>query len=234
MKTFRSNAISISVGLIAVVTGMTVPMGEVSAQGSKIGGGVPELSRQIEALQEAVMNQPTKSETTAQHDMIKANLADVETELARRMQEVKELVEVLEPGGAPPCGPGTEALRFVVNGLEVCDNTTGLYWEQSPSTSFFTWDSAKNVHCPNLDLGNGKVYRLPVIKELISLLDHSQSGPPLPIGHPFGNVGPSASYWSAQPSVDFLTEAWYVRFPTGLLLTASMALVDGPLAWCVR
>ena len=39
----------------------------------------------------------------------------------------------------PPCRPGTREQRFVVSkdGLSVCDNKTGLWWEQSPSTATF-------------------------------------------------------------------------------------------------
>ena len=163
----------------------------------------------------------TEAEMTLQHDMIKQDIADV-----------KALVEALEVGA--PCGAGTEGQRFVVSedGKEVCDNTTGLYWEQSPTTNTFNHANAL-THCSTLDLGNGQTYSLPEIKKLISLVDYSQFDPALPLGHPFSNIlSPSTSfnYWSATPSS--INSAWAVTFNRGQVLHPGTA--NNNQAWCAR
>ena len=57
----------------------------------------------------------------------------------------EKLDELLANGdGAPPCGAGTEGQRFVVYALEdeVCDNTTGLRWQQEPGSESVVGDGA--------------------------------------------------------------------------------------------
>jgi len=109
----------------------------------------------------------------------------------------------------PPCGPGTRDQRFVVKGEKVCDNTTGLWWQRTPgdptddicgNTDTCTWQEAIN-YCTNLELTGKhkkKQWRLPEVKELISLVDYGVEtpGPVLPPGNPFISVR-SDSYWSA-------------------------------------
>ena len=71
------------------------------------------------------------------------NLGIDHTGLDQKLDQVLAEISNLMVGA--PCGLGTEGERFVVNGPEVCDNTTGLYWEQSPSTSVFNWQGAKTI-----------------------------------------------------------------------------------------
>ncbi len=133
----------------------------------------------------------------------------------------------------PPCGPGTRHQRFNVSkdGNKVCDNKTGLWWEQSPSTSFFTWQQAID-HCANLTL-SGKTWRLPTIEEYQwdSLIDYSVPNQAAVLNAgPFSDVLPTG-YWSASANAGVSTRAWNVDFNNGIVFTSNKS--GGLGAWCV-
>ena len=68
----------------------------------------------------------------AQHEKLQDAIAD--------LQESVDALGQL----APPCGAGTAGQRFVVldDGEEVCDNTTGLFWQQQPDNSILSQANA--------------------------------------------------------------------------------------------
>ncbi len=85
--------------------------------------------------------------------------------LSEKLDEVLITLTDQPSGGALPCVAATSGNRFVVSpdGTEVCDNTTGLIWEQMPDSVLRPWQAAIDF-CPTLGTG----YRLPDVKELIS------------------------------------------------------------------
>ncbi len=105
----------------------------------------------------------------------------------------------------------------------VTDNLTGLIWLKDANCfGKKTWADALN-NCNTLSnglscgLSDGSVqgdWRLPNIKELLSLIDFGNSFPPLPSGHPFSNVQP-CPYWSGSSYASFPSFAWLVRMSTG-------------------
>ena len=125
--------------------------------------------------------------------------------------------------------------RFVVlnqfGGAAVLDKETGLVWEQSPSTSTFTWEAAQ-FRCNPLTTGNRLGWRIPTIQELASLVDPTQSNPTLPSGHPFSSVQ-SSPYWSATAFAGDTNGAWELNFLNGSMGLESK---DGfhNFVWCVR
>ena len=132
----------------------------------------------------------------------------------------------------PPCGAGTAGERFVLRdgGEEVCDNTTGLFWEQMPdSVGRFQQESID--YCSTLRAGS----RLPEIKELISLVDFNQVLPALPAGHPFDNIqfhfpAEEVRYFSATSRSE--AAAWFVNMASGEVVATGP---DNPFStWCVR
>jgi len=135
-----------------------------------------------------------------------------------------------DPGG--PCPANSSRFTCVMGGAAVRDNETGLVWEQSPSTSGFTWEGAQG-QCNQLGVGNRKGWRLPTIQELASLVDPTQSNPALPAGHPFSNVQSSFPfYWSATTLATQAILAWGVHFGSG---GVGDDVKTFPLfAWCVR
>ena len=155
--------------------------------------------------------------------------------LSEQLDQVMEAISELPAGGAPPCGAGTEGKRFVVFQErwphEVCDNTTGLFWEQEPSNALLQWDNAIAFCQDNV----GADYRLPVVKDLSGLVDYSQVNPSLPADNPFDNVR-LAAYWSATTFIDEDTDeeknAWTVQFDEGEVL--SFAKFVPLFTWCVH
>jgi len=129
--------------------------------------------------------------------------------------------------------------RFIVltnwGSAAVLDRETGLVWEQSPSTSAFTWGNGQAAfHCNNLSVGDRKGWKLPTIQELASLVDgdpHNTSSPRLPPGHPFSNVQ-SSFYWSASTNASFTGHAWGVDFGDGGVLNGYRT--SNFFVWCVR
>jgi hypothetical protein len=128
------------------------------------------------------------------------------------------------------------ATRFVVlsnwgNGNEaVLDRETGLVWEQSPSTTGELWLNASQ-HCVQLSKGGRKGWRLPTVQDLASLIDPTQTNPPLPSGHPF--TAQSSDYWSASSDAFNAAGAWVVSFINGDVYRVNKS-VGGYYAWCVR
>ena len=150
----------------------------------------------------------------------------------------------------PPCGPGSKDQRFVVSvdGASVCDNHTGLWWQQSPGSpgstesacdnqSDCTWSEAVD-YCTNLTL-SGKTWRLATVEELQwdSLVDYSVFTQAVALNTPngpFENVE-AESYWSATEGAFDTRDAWIVAFIRGTVTPADKDRLSGPkvLAWCV-
>jgi hypothetical protein len=76
-------------------------------------------------------------------------------------------------------GPARAALRFIANGDgTVTDTTTGLMWMQGVALAGGQWSSMLQV-CEDSTLANHDDWRLPNIKELLSIADLSHSSPAL-------------------------------------------------------
>jgi len=129
-------------------------------------------------------------------------------------------------------GAGRFKVLSQFNNEAVLDKETGLVWEQSPSTSTFTWFTAQ-IHCNQLTVGGRLGWRVPTIQELATLVDPNNPGgnPDLPPGHPFNNVQ-SSFYWSATTSANDTSVAWLVDFGGGGVSTVGKTGVK--FVWCVR
>jgi Protein of unknown function (DUF1566) len=116
--------------------------------------------------------------------------------------------------------------RFTDNGDgTVTDNLTGLVWLQDadcPSGAMgwqaaLDWVASLNssaVTCTNYAAMTYTDWRLPNIREVLSLVDFGAINPALPSGHPFVNVQ-SAFYWSSSSALNNLANAWTLNFSTG-------------------
>lgn len=115
--------------------------------------------------------------------------------------------------------------RFIDHGDEtVTDDLTGLMWTKNadapgplsciPTTQ--NWNNALTyIQCLNVAgyLGYND-WRLPNLKELLSLIDYSLDDRPVPPGHPFTSIQ-SASYWSSSTYAPNATKAWGVSMRYG-------------------
>jgi Protein of unknown function (DUF1566) len=94
----------------------------------------------------------------------------------------------------------------------VTDNKTGLTWQQSEGPEL-TWSDAKE-YCTDLDL-NGFGWRLPTVKELLTLVVYSKTNPSIDTSV---NGFPGTSvylFWSATPDASAPSNAWTVFFDIG-------------------
>ena len=108
----------------------------------------------------------------------------------------------------------------------VKDNLTGLIWLKN-ANCFGTqnWDQAladanglANGQCSLTDGSTALLWRLPNVRELLSLIDYSLSSPAIPSGTPFINVqsiAPNARYWSSNVVVNNTPNAWNIDFDIG-------------------
>ena len=92
-----------------------------------------------------------------------------------------------------------------------------------------SWQEAKK-RCEDLDFAGHKDWRLPTIKELISIIDYSKVNPAIdkeifPNTHTF-------PYWSSTEYANNPVPAWVVHFSTGLVFNTSKE--DTAYFRCVR
>ena len=129
--------------------------------------------------------------------------------------------------------------RFTDNGDgTVTDNLTGLIWLEL-ANCFGARDWAQALTdantlstglCGLIDGSQAGDWRLPNIKELLSLVDYSQSNPALPSGHPFVSVQ-STLNWSSTTAPS-RNRAWYVNLSDGLVISNLKAA--NAFVWPVR
>jgi len=93
----------------------------------------------------------------------------------------------------------------------VADMTTGLMWQQT-ETKATSWAKAL-AYCENLDLAGYNDWRLPNIRELLSLVDDSRNKPSIDKAN-FPGCRPDI-YWSSTTHSAYPGFAWYVSFNDG-------------------
>lgn len=118
--------------------------------------------------------------------------------------------------------------RYKIIGQTVHDVITTLHWQQQPAPAR-DWASAQ-TYCAQLQLEGGG-WRLPGVKELLSLADPSRFGPALdPTAFP--NNSSIGWSWTASKYARMPAELWVVRTSDG---AARHALPDDlNLVRCVR
>jgi hypothetical protein len=116
-------------------------------------------------------------------------------------------------------GIGWPTPRFTDHGNgTVTDNLTHLMWTKNANLSGGEVNSIQDAltYVNNMNAGVNENFghtdwRVPNMKQLFSLIDCSQYGPPLPSGHPFDNVVSGAStylYWTSTSYTGNLTHTW--------------------------
>jgi len=93
----------------------------------------------------------------------------------------------------------------------ITDTSTGLMWQQA--TISMTWEMAL-LYCKGLQYGGHMDWRLPTIKELISLVNFTNNNPSI-ISKYFPNTIINTDYWSSTTNTDNTDSAWGVSFIYG-------------------
>jgi len=121
--------------------------------------------------------------------------------------------------GELQAGVDWPAPRFTGNADgTVTDNLTGLVWlENADCFGDELWaealTDANTLASGSCGLTDGSVagdWRLPNIKELMSLVDYSQVNPILPPGHPFNPIQAFGWYWTSTTFLAQPETAWTV------------------------
>ena len=118
---------------------------------------------------------------------------------------------VVEP--ASPVATNSTLSRFEVQGDVVLDRRTGLMWSRQHIGARMSWADAKKA-AEGCSLGGHSDWRLPTIRELLSIVDYERHDPAIDT-----NVFQceSAWYWSSTPLASSPGDcAWFVSFGSGL------------------
>ena len=108
------------------------------------------------------------------------------------------------------------------------DHSTNLTWQQLPDSEARTWEQSLE-YCKNLTLDGGG-WRLPFLKELLTIVDPSQHFPAI-VRRAFSET-PSARFWTASKVVTSEDQAFQVDFAKGGVQYSS--ITDELFTRCVR
>lgn len=134
--------------------------------------------------------------------------------------------------------PARFAVLKAFDNAAILDVETGLVWERAPDTRDYLFKYARE-HCAQLVLGGRMGWRLPVLHELMSLVDLG-AVPTLPKGHPF-RLGDrpfdpyvSRNFWSG--TMDSFMFAKKVDLGDGSIVSANGQVPSNVAfrVWCVR
>jgi hypothetical protein len=119
---------------------------------------------------------------------------------------------------------GTDSTVDSMTNLEW--QTTGL--EDSPRI----WAEAI-AYCESLDHADKSDWRLPSIKELVTLIDEADATAPVVDTATFGETS-ATSFWSSTPGVPFSPDRVAFTLETGFGSTPTVKMTDVSAARCVR
>ena len=104
--------------------------------------------------------------------------------------------------------------RYVDNGDgTVTDTCTGLMWQNTAPPETYDWQQSL-MYCDDLVLGGHSDWRLPNVRELLSIQEYGQLVPSVdPI---FVESTFSDWYWSSSTAQDLPSLAWIVSFGVGI------------------
>jgi hypothetical protein len=107
-----------------------------------------------------------------------------------------------------------EKLRYTTTGGTVYDTKSHLTWQQTVSSTKYSWADA-NMYCAGLGASlGGTGWRLPTLDELKTIVDDSQVNPSID-STAFPSTPPSR-FWSSSSLADSPSDAWVVVFNVGL------------------
>jgi len=100
--------------------------------------------------------------------------------------------------------------NWIIDSHTIIDKRSGLMWQRETFPSALNWKDAL-AHCENLTLDNYSDWRLPNIKEILSIVDFAVTNPAIYSEFPTQ----SAFYWSSTSHTQNYYKAWGVEFDFG-------------------
>jgi hypothetical protein len=130
---------------------------------------------------------------------------------------------------AAPAGHYVVAAGNGTGNGTVYDTKSKLTWQQTVSSTRYSWAEAK-TYCAGVGASlGGAGWRVPTVKELLSIVDFSQTSPAID-RNAFPST-PAEGFWSSSPFAGSSSAAWSVYFGGG----ASDNVVSNTLSVrCVR
>lgn len=120
--------------------------------------------------------------------------------------------------------------QYEVTANTVQDNFTGLTWQRVVPNGTFTRAEAITF-CNNLVLAGASDWRLPHIKELVSIIDATRGDPSIDTAA-FPNT-PNEGFWSTTPSSGNANQGWMMMF-NGVVGNFELNNTDTLRVRCVR
>lgn len=144
------------------------------------------------------------------------------------MKRVRPLLHILFGGLALLLAACPAQAGYVDNGDgTVSDQSTGLVWEKAGSATDMNWEAAL-AWCESATTGGYTDWRLPDIRELVSIVDESRTN--LAIDPVFSCT--ESTFWSGSTFVGDSQSAWSVSFGYGALSFFEKTTADA--VRCVR
>jgi len=94
----------------------------------------------------------------------------------------------------------------------ITDSRTSLVWQKQDDGTTRTWEDAI-TYCEGLTLAGQSDWRMPNIKELITIVDYTTANPEINWTY-FPNTHATV-YWSSSTGADFTFTAWSLHFGYG-------------------
>lgn len=118
----------------------------------------------------------------------------------------------------------------------ITDTSTGLMWQQADSGQRLSWQSGIS-YCEQLNLAGYADWRMPNIRELLSLVDLTRSYPainPLFSCSYSSNYWDDNGYWSGTTNPSYPLNAWFVFFNVGHAFPDAYGKNSNLTVRCVR
>jgi hypothetical protein len=132
------------------------------------------------------------------------------------------LIAVLALAFTASAHANAPAGRYTASSGTVYDTKTKLTWQQTISPTTYSFADA-TTYCTNLGASlGGAGWRVPTIKELQTILDHSQVSGPLIDTTAFPST-PLHYFWSSTPQVGTSSGPWVVDFGLGNVTLPGMS-----------
>ena len=116
------------------------------------------------------------------------------------------------------CVRGAQTNPFYINNGDgtITDQSTRLMWQQNDDAIQRAWESAVS-YCEGLDLAGHSDWRLPNLKELLSIVDYSIWAPA--IDSTYFPTTQATRYWASTSKFSSTTLAWDISFMLGNIET---------------